>query len=162
MDRLTKSVVLAYFSQIFYSNVCNVSRGEACARIEATIKERKIVLAFLNEACKELEQDVKILSKAFYLDNPFVLNRLNDGGAYDELEKYCCIVFDESGMLWKMQSSITLREGDKCAVECKQPFCWIENLCDQKMHLENHSLRERDVLILDEPEIHLHPEWQMK
>lgn len=31
-----------------------------------------------------------------------------------------------------------------------------------KLLLENHSLRERDVLILDEPEIHLHPEWQMK
>ena len=31
-----------------------------------------------------------------------------------------------------------------------------------KRLLENYSLRERDVLILDEPEIHLHPEWQMK
>lgn len=30
-----------------------------------------------------------------------------------------------------------------------------------KRLLENGSLKEKDVLILDEPEIHLHPEWQL-
>lgn len=30
-----------------------------------------------------------------------------------------------------------------------------------KQLLENGSLQDRDVLILDEPEIHLHPEWQL-
>lgn len=30
-----------------------------------------------------------------------------------------------------------------------------------KMLLENGSIKEKDVLILDEPEIHLHPEWQL-
>lgn len=30
-----------------------------------------------------------------------------------------------------------------------------------KRLLESHNLNEKDVLILDEPEIHLHPEWQL-
>ena len=30
------------------------------------------------------------------------------------------------------------------------------------MLLEKGILKEKDVLILDEPEIHLHPEWQLK
>lgn len=30
-----------------------------------------------------------------------------------------------------------------------------------KKLLENGSLKEKDILILDEPEIHLHPEWQL-
>lgn len=30
-----------------------------------------------------------------------------------------------------------------------------------KMLLEKGSLKEKDILILDEPEIHLHPEWQL-
>lgn len=30
-----------------------------------------------------------------------------------------------------------------------------------KMLLENGSISPRDVLILDEPEIHLHPQWQI-
>lgn len=30
-----------------------------------------------------------------------------------------------------------------------------------KQLLENGSLQEKDILILDEPEIHLHPEWQL-
>ncbi|MCC8161945.1 MAG: ATP-binding protein [Lachnospiraceae bacterium] len=31
-----------------------------------------------------------------------------------------------------------------------------------RMLLESGNLREKDVLILDEPEIHLHPDWQLK
>jgi predicted ATPase len=31
-----------------------------------------------------------------------------------------------------------------------------------KRLLEQHEIKERDVLIFDEPEIHLHPEWQIK
>lgn len=31
-----------------------------------------------------------------------------------------------------------------------------------KRLLLNQGLKERDVLILDEPEVHLHPEWQLK
>ena len=31
-----------------------------------------------------------------------------------------------------------------------------------KLLLERGILKEKDVLILDEPEIHLHPEWQIK
>ncbi len=31
-----------------------------------------------------------------------------------------------------------------------------------KLMLEKGVLKEKDVLILDEPEVHLHPEWQMK
>lgn len=31
-----------------------------------------------------------------------------------------------------------------------------------KQLLEKNQLREKDILILDEPEIHLHPEWQLK
>ena len=31
-----------------------------------------------------------------------------------------------------------------------------------KILLERNILKEKDVLILDEPEIHLHPKWQMQ
>lgn len=31
-----------------------------------------------------------------------------------------------------------------------------------KMLIEKGILKEKDVLILDEPEIHLHPDWQLK
>ena len=31
-----------------------------------------------------------------------------------------------------------------------------------KQLLLNGELKEKDVIVLDEPEIHLHPEWQMK
>lgn len=193
MDRLTKSVVSAYFSQIFYGNICNVTRREVCARIEATIKERKVVLEFLNEACKELKQDVNILNKAFYLDNPFVLNRLNDGAAHDEMEKVLLrslwqerdavedavqynITSDKIQNVMKLLDSVTggsvsadesreylfQEQGTDVPLNVSNLSAGLKSFVIIKMLLENHSLRERDVLILDEPEIHLHPEWQMK
>lgn len=192
-DRLTKSVVSAYFNQIFYGNICNVNRQDARTRIEAVIRGKKIILDFLNETCKEIKQDVEILNKAFYLDNPFVLNRLNSGLINDELEKVLLRSLRQerdavedavqynmtSGKIQgiiKLLDSVT--EGSIFADESHEYLFrqWgtntllnVNNLSAGlksfmiiKMLLENHSLREQDVLILDEPEIHLHPEWQMK
>lgn len=193
MDRLMKSVVSTYFSRIFYGNVCNVSRREAKARIEATIKERKVALTFLNEACREFEQEIKVLSRAFYLDNPFILNRLNSGGANDEMERVLLrglrserdamedavqysIISEKIQNVMRLLNSVT---GGSVSMDESREYLFQEQGADAplnvgnlsaglksfiiiKLLLENHSLRERDVLILDEPEIHLHPEWQMK
>lgn len=193
MERLMKTVVSAYFSQIFYGDICNVSRREAWAKIEATIKERKVAMAFSDGTCKELEQEIKILSRAFYLDNPFVLNRLNFGAPYDEMEKVLLqslrqdadavedavrynITSDRIQNVMRFLNSVT---GGSVSVDESREYLFREQDSDVplnisnlsaglksfviiKMLLENHSLRERDVLILDEPEIHLHPEWQMK
>lgn len=193
MDRLTKSVVSTYFGQIFYGNICNVSRLEEGARIEAAIKDRRIVLSFWNEACRDCEQDIKILNRAFYLDNPFVLNRLNGGAPNDEIEKVLLqglrqqrdavedavqynITGDRIRNVMKLLDPVT---GGSVSADESREYLFREQGTDMplninnlsaglksfviiKMLLENHALRERDVLILDEPEIHLHPEWQMK
>lgn len=195
MERLMKSVVSAYFSQIFYGNICSRSmpEGDARARIEASIKSRTIELAFSNELCTELEQGIKIINKAFYLDNPFILNRLNSGPPYDEIEKALLrdlrlkrdamedavqygIASDKIQNVMALLDSVT---GGTVSVDESREFMFRERGTDTplsvsnlsaglksfviiKMLLENHSLRERDVLVLDEPEIHLHPEWQMK
>lgn len=37
----------------------------------------------------------------------------------------------------------------------------VKSFVELKMMLEKGILKEKDVLILDEPEIHLHPEWQL-
>lgn len=193
MDRLTKSVVSAYFSRIFYGNICNVSRRKAQARIEATIKAGKVVLTFRNEACTEFEQGIEVLNRAFYLDSPFILNRLNTGGPYDEMERALVrglrserdamedavqhsITSDKIHNVMKLLDSVTRgsvsvdesREYMFCEQDAEVPLsvvnlsAGLKSFVIIKMLLENHSLRERDVLILDEPEIHLHPEWQMK
>ena len=38
----------------------------------------------------------------------------------------------------------------------------IKSIAIIKQLLLNQKIKERDVLILDEPEVHLHPEWQLK
>lgn len=46
-------------------------------------------------------------------------------------------------------------------VNVKNLSAGLKSFAVIKQLLENGSLQDRDVLILDEPEIHLHPEWQL-
>ncbi len=192
-EKLMKTVVSAYFSRIFHENICNVHKKEACAEIKALIKGKVTALAFSGTACKEIRQEIKILNRAFYLDNPFVLNRLNSGQPCDEMEKVLLHSLRQeadaveravqynitSSRLENVLKYLNSVAGGRVYADESREYLFQEQGTDQplsisnlsaglksfviiKMLLENHSLRERDVLILDEPEIHLHPEWQMK
>ena len=77
IERLTKSVVSAYFNRIFYSEINNIYQPSASAAIDAVIGNKTISIIFSNNNCTELRQQVNILSEAVYLDNPFVLDSLN-------------------------------------------------------------------------------------
>ncbi len=64
----------------------------------------------------------------------------------------------------------TMRQGDKLSLKTTayaKPIK-LENLSTGlkafmilKLLIENQALKEKDLLILDEPEVHLHPEWQI-
>ncbi len=77
IERLTKSVVSAYFNRIFYSEINNIYQPSASAAIDAVIGNKTISIIFSNNNCTELRQQVNILNEAVYLDNPFVLDSLN-------------------------------------------------------------------------------------
>nr|WP_289706487.1 hypothetical protein [Enterocloster clostridioformis] len=77
IERLTKSVVSAYFNRIFYSEINNIYQPSARAAIDAVIGNKTISIIFSNNNCTELRQQVNILNEAVYLDNPFVLDSLN-------------------------------------------------------------------------------------
>ena len=79
IERLSKSAVSAYFNQIFYSEINSKYRADKEAVIDATITGKKLKIEFLNNTCVNLEQQVNILNESVYLDNPFVLNCLNNG-----------------------------------------------------------------------------------
>lgn len=51
--------------------------------------------------------------------------------------------------------------GDKETVSLKNTSLGVKSFLILKLLLEAHSIKDKDVLILDEPEIHLHPQWQI-
>lgn len=192
IERLAKSAVSAYFKRVFYSEINNIYKKNDDAIIDATIKGKSIRIKFRNDNCIDIQQQINIVNEAVYLDNPFVLNCLNNGNySRDEIELVTLnklrknvdavedvvqysLITDKIGEVIKKIGEVT--SGSLLRDEAHSYF-YKEN-GDEKLNinnlsagfksfviiktlLEKGSLMERDVLILDEPEIHLHPAWQL-
>ena len=194
IERLTKSVVSAYFNRIFYLEINNIYQPSASAAIDAVIGNKTISIIFSNNNCTELRQQVNILNEAVYLDNPFVLDSLNtiqirtdetERNTIKKLQRKSDVVEDivqleliedkVQEVLQKINqiSSGTLLMDESHSYYYKEREIGerlnINNLSTGlksfviiKTLLENGSLKQKDVLILDEPEIHLHPDWQLR
>ena len=59
-------------------------------------------------------------------------------------------------------SPVTYREGDsEIALDMKNVSTGLKTFIIMKTLLLNGSLEENGIIVLDEPEIHLHPDWQL-
>lgn len=192
-ERLIKSAVTTYFDAIFYSEINNKNHKDEDALLEAEIRNKNIRMIFRDNICQELDQQIAIRNNAVYLDNPFILDFLNDGAFNlnpierivvsklrkipDEVEDVVQINLMEERLKDVMQCINKVSAGVMQQDEAKT-FCYKDDTIGEplsvnnlstglksfliiKTLLKNGALKEKDVLILDEPEIHLHPEWQM-
>ena len=192
-ERLIKSAISAYFDSIFNSEINNVYHADEAAVLEAEIKGREIYIAFRENSCVKLQKRMNILNEAIYLDNPFILDCLNNGmngleqierTALNKLRKNTDIMenvvqynFIEDRMQEVLDKINEVSSGSVQLDESRL-YCYKEKNTSVKLNvnnlsaglksfviiktlLENGALKEKDVLILDEPEIHLHPAWQM-
>lgn len=192
-ERLAKSAVSAYFGQIFNMEINNAFRAEEDALVEAEIKERKISMVFRKDNCLELQQQLNVMNEAVYLDNPFIVDCLNNGSpgmdgvervavhklraAINDVENVVQYSFIED-KLHEVLDKISQVSSGSVTCDESRSYCYREKEQGVKLNINNLSaglksfviiktllekgaLKEKDVLILDEPEIHLHPAWQM-
>lgn len=192
-ERLVKSAISAYFDRIFNSEINNVYHADEDAVLETEIKGREIYIAFRENNCSKLRKQINILNEAIYLDNPFILDCLNNGvngndqierTALNKLRKNADIVenvvqynFVEDRMQ-EVLNKINEVSSGSVQLDESRSYCYKEKNTAAKLSvnnlsaglksfviikilLENGALKNRDVLILDEPEIHLHPAWQL-
>lgn len=192
-ERLVKSAISAYFDSIFNSEINNIYHADEDAILETEIKGREIRIAFRENTCVELQKQMNILNEAVYIDNPFILDCLNNGTygidqieriVINKLRKNTDIVenvvqynFIEDRMQEVLDKINEISSGSVLLDESRM-YCYKEKNAVEKISinnlsaglksfviiktlLENGALKEKDVLILDEPEIHLHPAWQM-
>ncbi len=193
-DRIMAEVITRWFSRVFDNQVSPLWDEEAESKIELTIRGEKLTCLFRENTCIKWESDIHILHGAFYIDNPFVIDKISDPYGDLKITENHLVKFlqkeeedlfegifdaviakdkmdDINAIIGKViTGDITInQEGEYCfkAGKDTRPL-YVQNMSTGlkafallKMLLENGSIKEKDVLILDEPEIHLHPEWQL-
>lgn len=189
-DKLKFQIMSDYFGNIFEYQINNLLNKNENAELELEIKNQKMNIEFKNDECVKFDSDFNIIHNAFYIDNPFIINYINSDidtdnfilektihdfvsddnkNVFDSvknkeiLEKVYYVLNsvmnakiinkDDDLYLHYNENDIEIKLGNLSA--CLKSFVIIKRL------LENGSLNEKDVLILDEPEIHLHPKWQL-
>ncbi len=189
-DKLKFQIMSDYFENIFEYQINNLFNKNENAELELEIKNQKMNIEFKNDECVKFESDFNIIHNAFYIDNPFIINYINGDIDTDNfiLEKTIHDfvsadnknVFDSvknKEILEKvydvlnsvMNAKIINKDDDlylhynenDIEIKLGNLSAGLKSFVIIKRLLENGSLNEKDVLILDEPEIHLHPKWQL-
>lgn len=193
-------IVSRYFKNVFSSQIAPLSnsRNENSV-VSLNIKEKSEILTFENSTCKEIDDNIKILHKAIYIDNPFIIDELlkDRSNGQNSMNQMLLELMEDGftmqgrvmdGVIESVRAKEKLSEiykilsgvidGEIVINQGKEEFGLKKNGFSEpislhnlstgmksfailKMLLENGSLKEKDVVILDEPEIHLHPQWQI-
>ena len=90
----TKVIISNYFNEIFNGNINNTEHSDTVAEIEIEIKAGKNSIQFQNDTCVDFHFEYNPVSSSFYLDNPMLIDKLNDtdviriSGKYPSEQEY--------------------------------------------------------------------------
>ncbi len=197
-ETIVLEIVSRYFNGVFHSQIESLaSNGDTETEVMLNIKGKDEKLFFENNYCKELIDNVKIIHKAIYIDNPFVVDELsmfryNVINPMNELLIDLLTSKSQEGVMNGVIETVRTKEKLNDIYKTLQSVVDGEILVNQnneeyylknkefdkpisvhnlstgvksfvilKMLLEKGCLKEKDVVILDEPEVHLHPQWQI-
>lgn len=193
-DTITLEAISRYFNNVFHGQINALAGNERTkAILNLEIKGKCNKLSFVNNVCNEFTNEIDLIHKAIYIDNPFIADELssyNDLNPMNDLLKKLLTVEKEGvldGVIETVRAKeklsdiyqtlqnvvdgeIFLNKDDEFYLKisgCDEPIAFhnlstgIKSFVILKMLLEKGSLKDKDVVVLDEPEIHLHPQWQI-
>ncbi len=178
----------------FLNNESNYSK------IQLEIRNSKIEFEVINNENINIIQDMSLNKEIIYIDDPFVLDDLQDllpyrsvyglnhrdslldkivrvkdtrdFGAQDEIlvNKKLERIFETMNGICDGDLTVSEDGGNYSyrtgelngTLEMSNLSTGIKSFIILKTLLRNGSINDNGVVILDEPEIHLHPEWQLK
>ena len=187
IDSIKEELISRYFNSVFNEQINNTDENNI-ASIDLIIKGKTNKIIFNQNKCENFNEEIIIGNDIYYIDNPFIIDKINNSSnGYTLIEKKLINtlkkdytnnmleniidsvqnkeilnkiekLFDDAvnGKINKMGSYYYL---DKLRFE--NLSTGIKSFIIIRMLLESGSLKEKDLLVLDEPEIHLHPEWQL-
>ena len=192
--KVMTEVITRWFSRVFEKQMSPLREEGIESKVELDIKDKKTSYLFKENTCVNWDSEISILHQAFYIDNPFVLDKLSiyygsdkiteshlleflrneNGDIYDNIFD-AVMAKDKLNEIYNILGEVidgdieTNQDGEYCFKSSKyaKPLNVINLSTGMKSFalikrlLESGSIKEKDILILDEPEIHLHPEWQL-
>ena len=195
---LSQAIYTKYFRDIFHEQINSLYHRDDNAEITLQIKGKKIQLTFSLDECVKSVRELAVSSTSLYIDDPFVLDELNNVYSFftteSSMHKKNIIeklrdtpekaveerVLSEllinkrleeitqlmdtvaSGKVLKRYHYMYQMNGDiSKELDVASLSTGLKTFVIIKQLLLNGALNEKDVIVLDEPEIHLHPEWQL-
>jgi len=185
--------MISYIFNIEFDSQINTIGSSYEGRIILRIKEDEIKIAIKRNEIA-IENEINLRSEVIYIDDPFVIDNLNEYKFKDirYLENH---KENLETKLFRENNEINISERIILANKLKQINEKLEKVIDGKIKhsqrrwiyefknnkelslknlstglksfailkrlIENGNLKENGTIILDEPEIHLHPEWQL-
>lgn len=194
----SETIYTNYFKEVFHEKINSLYSKDTEAEVELKIKDKNIRLTFEKDECVQEERQLEIFNSSIYIDDPFVLDEMNNDSLYgrtgcsihkknilhklikkedkavedkvfsnllvtNKLEDILKIIDCVSaGKITKKQKYMyPLEENSSSDIEVASLSTGLKTFVILKQLLLNESLQDKDVIVLDEPEIHLHPEWQL-
>ena len=78
-ETFCKAIYTSYFGETFHEQINSLYYFDELAEITLSIKEKEIYLAFKNNECIEAKrQHLDIFNTSLYIDDPFVIDELNN------------------------------------------------------------------------------------
>lgn len=174
-----------------FNNQVNNIYSNKLGEIKLEVKDSEYEVKLQNNEVIELTDEKFLNTEALYIDNPNIIddvptffldnsvinhkihliNKLNnfkeeniikDIIIKEKLEKVYEKLNDiMNGKFVKKNLGNVFYQKNKYEFNIKNLSMGLKTFAILKILLENNSLKEKGTIILDEPEIHLHPEWQV-
>ena len=186
--------MVSYVLNNEFNNQINTIGSNDFGEIILKIKEEEIKIKIKSNEIT-IENKINLRAKVIYIDDPFVIDNLNDYKLRDVryLENHKenletklvrenteinisekIIIEDKLKKITEkleevINGKIKFNQGkwiyeleNNNELNLKNLSAGLKSFAILKRLVENGNLEEKGIVILDEPEIHLHPEWQMK
>ena len=194
----SQAIYTDYFSESFHEEINSLYSPDEPTEITVSIKGKEIQLTFKGNECVQEDRQLDIFNSSLYIDDPFVLDEMNNNSPYgiselsvhkrnvlkkllqkedksveektfsnllveNKLEDIMQIIDRvAAGEITKKQKyKYQFAEDSSKAIDVASLSTGLKAFLILKQILLNGNLQDKDVIVLDEPEIHLHPEWQL-
>ncbi len=186
---IIKVIVSRVMNKEFHNQINAVFSKEKMniGEISLKIKDREIDLKIENNEISDVQNYFLINKETMYIDNPFILDSYdfddenhqthlatnvfseNENSVISEIKvkKKLNNIYQKlnsvlSGEILENKNSKFVYRKNGEDIDLKNLSTGLKTFAIIKMLLQNGTLEENGTIILDEPEIHLHPEWQLK
>lgn len=186
--------IFRFFNSIMNDQIKNVNAGKERCFIAAKFRDSESTISFTSKK-SALELGEPIAHSAYFINNPFVLDYLNersflvnsmDNSVINAIYRTQSDLVDDSmtnildsvrnkkdldivrDIIKKAYKGDTKRDRGQYFyyengnnIDFRNISAGLKSFALIEMLLETGVIKRKDVLILDEPEIHLHSEWQI-